>query len=107
MFLTFLARMLPALSVAKPACIRKISAPARRGREVRSAPFVFAVGEGGDDSRTGPHEVEGVEVVLHLHVLSIGLLDGLGQLRDGRGQRGEVGDGSHVERWCWHWGGGF
>ena len=27
-FLTFLARMLPALSVAKPACIRKISAPA-------------------------------------------------------------------------------
>ena len=98
MFLTFLARMLPALSVAKSACTRKISAPARRGREVRSAPFVLAVGAGGDDSRTGPHEVEGVEVVLHLHVLSVGSADGLGQLRDLLGQRGEVGDGRHDER---------
>ena len=44
MFLTFLARMLPALSVAKPACIRKISAPARRGRKVGSAPFALCGG---------------------------------------------------------------
>ena len=36
MFLTFLARMLPALNVAKPACIRKMSAPANEGTHVLS-----------------------------------------------------------------------
>ena len=69
MFLTFFARMLPALSVAKPACIRKTSAPARRGRNVRQhhMPFRWCESggrENGDDSRTGPHEVEGVELRL-------------------------------------------
>ena len=74
MFLTFFARMLPALSVAKPACIRKTSAPARRGRNVRQHHMPFrwceSGGENGDDSRTGPHEVEGVELLLELADIS-------------------------------------
>ena len=74
MFLTFFARMLPALSVAKPACIRKISAPARRGRSVRQHHVPLHWCESGGaraaTTRTGPHQVEGVELILEIADLS-------------------------------------
>ena len=61
MFLTFLARMLPALSVAKPACIRKISAPVNGGRVLSARDSVHISEAKAWQWRTRPHQIEGVQ----------------------------------------------
>ena len=61
MFLTFLARMLPALSVAKPACIRKISAPVNGGKVLSARDSVHISEAKAWQWRTRPHQIEGVQ----------------------------------------------
>ena len=102
MFLTFLARMLPALSVAKPACIRKISAPVNGGKVLSARDSVHISEAKAWQWRTRPHQIEGVQFLFvgFFIALDFGdvtvqvLLPGF-ELGDGRLKTGQLGLRGH------------
>ena len=100
MFLTFLARMLPALSVAKPACIRKISAPVNGGRVLSARDSVHISEAKAWQWRTRPHQIEGVQFLFVGFFIALDFGDVTAQvllpgfeLGDGRLKTGQLGLG--------------
>jgi len=98
MFLTFLARMLPALSVAKPACIRKISAPVNGGRVLSARDSVHISEAKAWQWRTRPHQIEGVQFLFVGFFIALDFGDVTAQvLLPGF----ELGDGRLKTVQCW------